>query len=141
MSWKTTLYSVKNDAIKRMFPVLTYLYLFAFSLFSWQAIYTHLNAFIRLVKISFISRFEQGHVKSCSLTTKNIISPLQQCPWLPNLAWLILKSYYPFKYRNSLATWSSNITWQTETVILPLIKYPWLPKLSAWWFTITSSQP
>ena len=29
---------------------------------------------------------KRGHVKSCSSTTTNIISPIPQCLWLPNFA-------------------------------------------------------
>ena len=35
--------------------------------------------------------FKQEHVESCSSTTKNIVSPLPQCVWPPNLAgWLVI---------------------------------------------------
>ena len=92
------LHHVKNDAIKRMFPVLTDSYLFPFNFFSCSPSYAHVNAFICQVEITLIIRLNQGHVKSCFSTIKNIISPLPQCLWPPNLAWLILKSYYPLNY-------------------------------------------
>ena len=45
------------------------------------------------------SGFKREHVESCSLTTKNIITPLTQCIWLPNLVgwWLRLRGFYSWR--------------------------------------------
>ena len=41
--------------------------------------------------------YKREHVEYCSSTTKNIISPLPQCLWSPNLAgwWLTMRSSQP----------------------------------------------
>ena len=41
--------------------------------------------FFSALEINSNGRSKQRHVKSCPVTTKNIISPLPQCLWPPNL--------------------------------------------------------
>ena len=55
---------------------------------------------------------KRGHIESCLSITTNIISPLSQCLWLPNLAgwWLTMRVSYPLKSHDPLITWSCEIT-------------------------------
>ena len=53
-----------------------------------------------LLQINSNGRLKQEHLEFSSSATKNIIFPLPQCRWLPNLAgwWLTKKGYHPLNY-------------------------------------------
>ena len=56
------------------------------------------------LKINSNGGLKRGHVESCLSTTKDLISPLPQCLWPPNLAgWcLVMRSSYP---KNRMTFW------------------------------------
>ena len=58
-----------------------------------------------LLQISSNGRLKQEHLEFSSSATKNIISPLPQCRWLPNSAewWLTKKGYHQLNY---MTLWS-----------------------------------
>ena len=79
----------------------SFLWIFYHSL-SWKCVTK-----IRLIKMTYCAFLpcafdingygEFKHAKSCSSTTWNIISPLSQYPWHPNLTWLWLtrRGFHP----------------------------------------------
>ena len=78
--------------------------------------------------------FEREHVESYSLATKlNYISTATITITTKFGRLLIYhEGYAPIKLYEHLITWSSEITWQTETIISPLPQCLWPQKLEGW---------
>ena len=78
------------------------------------------------LEINSNSRWKGRHMESCSLTTKNITSPLPQCPWPPNLQggdlpWQapVHKIKWPFHY----AVLWDHVTNSTTRLVMPTKLY------------------
>ena len=67
-----------------------------------------LTCYVTYLMYLCIGGFKQEHVKSCSPTTKNILSPLSHCLWSPNLVewWLVMSCSH---LSSHLTLWSSGL--------------------------------